>query len=208
MVLQRLPRTYVRTVLTATRLPLEAAELVLGRRPDPTWPPALAYDTFEAFTKQVIGSVLRDRALVEEGRAESMRVSHLRDAARLEVEAEQRRRQAEAKYQEEVAEVNDAERAAEAVAKQRRGTAEQRREREQERIAARTERERTAAEQQAEEQREALEAEERKERLATIAEERSAVAREKQANRASARVGTADRKVQATKRARAARKGG
>ncbi|MDQ1397802.1 MAG: hypothetical protein QOG64_3061, partial [Acidimicrobiaceae bacterium] len=100
MDIQEINRFFVRTSLQAARLPLQAAEAVLHRG-DQTdeWPPSLAFDGFEASVKQIVGSVLRDKTLVEEGRLEQAKVAQLRKAAELETLADQRKVEADTKFQ-------------------------------------------------------------------------------------------------------------
>ena len=72
--LQEVPGTVVRTWLRVARLPLQAVEAVAHRGDhDAEWPPALAFESFEAQVKQVAGAVFRDRELLEDGRL----VAHL-----------------------------------------------------------------------------------------------------------------------------------
>src|SRR5256885_8064264 len=81
MQLQEIPSVCLRSMLQGARWPLTAAEAVF-RRTDgegpSEWPPAIAYEAFAASSKQVVGSLVRHRPLVEEGRAQQAKVDKLR----------------------------------------------------------------------------------------------------------------------------------
>lgn len=98
--LQTLPRVLVEGYLRATRLPLTAIERAMRQRHNEQWPPALAYERFEAGVETVVGSVLRDAVLVDKGRLRQAKVGQLRQAAELRTVAEQTRAQADSKLQE------------------------------------------------------------------------------------------------------------
>lgn len=94
-----LTRTVVRTWLFTARLPITLAESTLHRDGNGNeWPPVLAFDSFEAGIKQAIGSLVRDRELVKEGRLEQQRVTRLRAATDLESLAESRQGEADAEF--------------------------------------------------------------------------------------------------------------
>jgi len=89
---KEVPRTVVRTWLSAARLPLRAVQVVAhGSDQETEWPAVLAYESFEANVKQLTGSVLRDDELVQEGRTIQAKVGQLRTAAQLETIAERRK---------------------------------------------------------------------------------------------------------------------
>lgn len=100
----QIPRTTVRLGVAAARLPLTAAEVVLGKADDEAWPPALAFETAEAHVEQVLGSLLRDEVLIDDGRLRSAKVARVREAVVLEAEAAERRRQADRTFEERRAE--------------------------------------------------------------------------------------------------------
>ena len=96
MPLASVPKEVLRVSLHTWRLPLSAAEAVARRvGADPAqWPPAVAYESFEGSAKQVVGTVLRDEDLVEEGRMQRAKATELRQAETLDAEADRRRAQA------------------------------------------------------------------------------------------------------------------
>jgi len=100
MQLQEIPRTTVRSYLQVARLPLTAAAAILRRGNQEDWPPILAFETFGAGVKQVVGSVLRDEALVHEGRLAQAKVAQLRKADELESIAEQQKAEADVEFNE------------------------------------------------------------------------------------------------------------
>lgn len=160
-IVQELPRAAVHTYLKLTRLPLTAVERVLKPEGEDaaTWPPAIAFEDFEAKVKSFAATVFSDDVLRQDATLQRARVLQLRRAVTLDAEAEITREQAD-----------------EELAARRAEAAEERREAEQREKAnkARIERERAAAEQRAEQQAEAKERE-----AAELAEaERARVERE------------------------------
>jgi hypothetical protein len=94
---QLLPRALVSGYLRVARLPLTAVERVAKQQDNEQWPPALAYESFEAGVETTVGSLLRDPALVERGRLRQAKIAQLRKAAELGTLAEQEQVQAEEK---------------------------------------------------------------------------------------------------------------
>jgi len=90
-----LPKAAVNGYLRALRLPLDVVASVANRDKDAEWPPALAFDAFEAQVKGLLGSILRDEDLLQEASRERTRIDQLRRAMNLEAEAEARRQQAD-----------------------------------------------------------------------------------------------------------------
>ncbi len=91
MQLNTIPRTTVKATLLGLRLPLCGVEVLTGQTGNASWPPAMAYEGFEAGVKQVVGSILHDEELVDEGRIQQAKVTELRRAVELEVRADQKR---------------------------------------------------------------------------------------------------------------------
>jgi hypothetical protein len=86
--------------LRTARLPLDAVEGVVRRgQHDVEWPPAIAFDSFEATVKQFAGSIFHDDELTQEGLLGQARVTQLRKAVELDALAEQREAQAEDEFQ-------------------------------------------------------------------------------------------------------------
>lgn len=88
MQLNTIPRTAVKATLLGLRLPICGVEALTGQTGNASWPPAIAFEGFEAGVKQVVGSFLRDDELVDEGRVQQAKVTELRRAAELEVQAD------------------------------------------------------------------------------------------------------------------------
>jgi hypothetical protein len=185
------------------RLPLTGVETITRQRGNDSWPPAIAFEAFAASAKQVVGSILRDDALVDEGRIQQAKVAELRQALELEVEADQTRAQADAQL----------EARREQSEQERKRVEEQARQREQA-----IEREKAAAEQQAaRDAREKAEtvgkidqlrekrvtATERQARLVRVNEESAVLAQQRQAVKAK---DTAVKAAQAVEQKKAARK--
>lgn len=202
MQIKDIPRGYVRIALGSARLPLTVAERLAAHDADETWPPTLAFESFEAGVKQMVGSVLHDEVLLDEGRLTRAKVAELREAARLETIAQQRAAQADRTFEERHA------------ADQRRLVeAEQRAESREEAAARRRDEKQAAADERARaKQAKARKTEaerekklERKERLAkvtAITKERDAIRHEKEAAGAQAEVIEVDKALEATRAAR------
>lgn len=94
------PRMALTGALQWLRLPVSGLELATGQRGNPTWPPALAFGEFEAGVKQLVGSILRDDGLVEEGRVRQTEVAELRRAVGRKVQADQQRADAHRELEE------------------------------------------------------------------------------------------------------------
>lgn len=128
MNVQTLPRTVINTYLSVARAPLNAVAKASGQQNNEQWPPALAFEGFEASVETVLGSLLRDNDLVESGRLRQAKVAQLRKAAELEAVADTTRTQA----REEFTERREAAQAKRTQAEQRAAQREQQIEREAE----------------------------------------------------------------------------
>jgi hypothetical protein len=93
--IRTLPRVALIGYLRALRLPLTAVEHVTGQRGNELWPPALAFEGFEAGVETTVGSLLRDAALADKGRLRQAKLAQLRTAAQLETLAAQERAKAD-----------------------------------------------------------------------------------------------------------------
>jgi hypothetical protein len=100
MNVQTLPRTVINTYLSVARAPLNAVAKASGQQNNEQWPPALAFEGFEASVETVLGSLLRDNDLVEAGRLRQAKVAQLRKAAQLEAVADTTRQQAREEFTE------------------------------------------------------------------------------------------------------------
>lgn len=101
-----IPRRIVGTYLQAARLPVAAAARVTGHAADETWPPALAFEGFQAGVETSLAALVGDEDWLDEGRLRQAKVAQLRRAGELEavadkheeraaVEFEQRKQQAD-----------------------------------------------------------------------------------------------------------------
>jgi len=101
MELSTLPRNVVREALRQMHRPIALAERVARRVgvdvPD-EWLPERAFERFEGDVQRLVGSLLRDAELTEEGRRHDARAKELRRAARLEGEADAKRTAAKARF--------------------------------------------------------------------------------------------------------------
>jgi hypothetical protein len=205
--LQSLPRVFVRTWLRAARLPLDAVESITHRGDhEAEWPPALAFESFEAQCKQVAGAVLRDETLVEEGRLIQAKVAELRKAAELETVAQRRTATAAAK-QKAVAEAADQQRRrAERVAQEREQALERDVRAKQREVEAEFAAREDAASEASETARRALERRERDAARTRIDGDQAVLRKERNAVAAKRRAVDADKKIEASTAARKARR--
>lgn len=99
-----LPRQVVKLGFQSARLPLTIAERVVERTglDMSAWPPVIAYDSAEGQAKQVLGQILRDEGLVDEGIRQQAAARHRAGAEVLSTEAEEIRRSADTRLEERV----------------------------------------------------------------------------------------------------------
>lgn len=117
MQIQDIPAGFFRSLLVGGRWPLTAVAGLLGRANgdgSAEWAPAVAYEAFEASSKQTVGSLLRHSGLMEEGRVQRAKVDKLRKAEALDSVASRQR--AEADHAFKARQQEDAERREEARA--------------------------------------------------------------------------------------------
>jgi soluble cytochrome b562 len=105
--LNTIPRTAVKATLQGLRLPICGVEILTRQTRNESWPPAIAFEGFEAGVKQIVGSILRDEELVEEGRVQQAKVTELRRAVDLEVRADQKRAAGDRELRERQAQVEE-----------------------------------------------------------------------------------------------------
>lgn len=200
MTITTIPRTMVCTWLQLARFPLTVAEKVVLRDAERVdWPPTMLFEGFEATVKQLAGGVLRDDEMVREATVQQAKLDHLRQAATLAVEAEQRRaeadevlesrREANAERREAVEE--QADKRAEALARQQ--AADERKAREQ------LQAKQAAAAKAEEAQRKAVATRERTARKVEVSAEQVALNETRQALEARADVIDVDRALERTK---------
>jgi hypothetical protein len=206
MNLQELPRTLSRRLigssLAAARLPLDVAARVSGHEDDEQWAPVLTFEGVGAGVETVLGSLLRDEALVTNGRLRQEKVAQLRRAAALEVVAETGREQAAQQFTEQQQQAEARRRQAEQRARRREQQAEQEA-KQQTRAAEQKAARKTAAARAAQAaQEEAIERRERAVATKSLAEEAAALEAQKAALEAADTVAVIDDTIEGTKAAR------
>jgi len=199
---RNLPRTVIKTYLSAARLPLNAVAKANGQQGNEQWPPALAFEGFEASVETVLGSLLRDDTLIEAGRLRQAKVAQLRKAAELEAVADTTRTQA----REEFTERREAAQAKRTQAEQRAAQREQQIEREAEqrknKVDQTTSKKKAAAQQAKAAQEKVID---RRERVATteaLTNEEKALEAQQEALDAAETVEVIDETIEGNKAAR------
>jgi hypothetical protein len=203
MQLQQIPRTIVCTWLRTARLPLDAVEAVVRRgEHDVEWPPAIAFDSFEAMVKQLAGSIFHDDELTQDGRIAQARVAQLRKAVELDAVAEQRKTQADVEFEQRRKADEQHRQEVQKQADQRAAALERERAEKKRRAAEEDARKRNQAAQLEKIEEKKVEREDRAARAARISAERDALQHERKAVAAKNRVTDLDEKLEDTKVAR------
>jgi hypothetical protein len=199
-----LPSTIIKAGLQGLRLPLTAIEFATHNGETAAWPPSLAYESFEAGAKQVLGSLVRDEALVREGRLQRAKINELVEAEHLEVEAEQKRQLADAQVEEHRQAADNARERAEEQAEQRtRQVAQQKAEKERSVQEDAARREQAAAKSAAQRDK-VVTAEERRAARTRITEESAALSKRSEALAAQRNAASLDDALEAKKAQRKA----
>jgi hypothetical protein len=196
-------RTVVRTWLKTARLPITLAESTLHRGgSSDEWPPALAFGAFESGVKQVVGALVRDQELANEGRLERAQVTQLRKASELEAIAEAREADAEAELA--ARQKADAQRAEaiETEARARREAEARQREAEKRRTEEKAQRSAAAARKAEAATEKAVQKADRSARSRRVSVERKAVAKKRSAVAAKKTAKQVDTKLEAAKSVR------
>jgi len=201
MSLQTIQRTAVRSWLSAVRLPLTAAERVVGKQ-GAQWPPAMAFEGFEAGVKRSVGNLLGDSQLAQEGSLESGKVAQLRRAAELEAKAEGRRQDAEVRFEDRKESVQERSRRLEREQEQREEKLAQDEADRKKAVEAAARKKEEAARKADQVRQEAVAAKERQARATRISAEAEALDHERAAVAAKGDVLEVDRALNATKVAR------
>ena len=202
MNVQKLPRTVINTYLSAARLPLAAVAKASGQHDNEQWPPALAFEGFEASVQTVLGSLLRDRELVESGRLQQARVAQLRKAAQLEAVADTTRAQAREKFAERRDDAEAKRREAERRAAERERQVEADAKRRKNEVDRTTEKKKAAARQVKAAQETVLERRERAVTADALSKEAEALKAQQQALKAAETVDVIDDTIEGNKAAR------
>lgn len=196
------PRTIVGAGLGLARLPVTAAALATRQQANDEWPPALAFEGFEAGVETVVGSLLRDQTLVERGRVRQAKVAQVRKAVQLETVAEQQRERADEEFRARRDRAQVQRQQAEEQAETREQQVEQeaaRREQQARRSAAK----KAAANRQIKaKQDETLRRQERTAKAEALAEEAEALDAQKEALEAQETLEVIDESIEGTKAAR------
>lgn len=196
-------QTLVNGGLSAARWPLTVAEATLGRgTATEEWAPSIAFDQFGATVKELVGSLTRNDALVDDGRLTRAKVAQLRHGMELEAEAAMRLDAADREHDARL-EADDERREAVATRAATRTRAADERRAAQERAAAeKLQRERAAAADAEEKARIAAAKRERAARAKRLEAERAALAEAKRTRAAEARVDQVSDSLEATKEQR------
>jgi hypothetical protein len=201
MSLQTIPRTAVRSWLSAVRLPLSAAERVVGKQ-GTDWPPAVVFEGFEAGVKRSVGNLIGDTQLVQEGTLERAKVSQLQRAAELEAAAERRREEAAARFEDRKETVQERDKRLEREQQEREAKLEQEKAERKRAVEASARKKEEAARKADEARKKAVAAQERQARATRLAAESAALDSEREAVAAKGEVLDVDRALNATKAAR------
>lgn len=122
--LEQLPRLTTSIALWSARLPLTTFEAIVRRgQSNEDWPPAVAFDRFEAAVKETVGKALRDEVLVGSGTLQRAEVHQRVDARERAAEAAHTRDEAHDRAQADHDELEQRRRDANARATNRRRTA-------------------------------------------------------------------------------------
>ncbi len=202
---QALPRTLVSGSLRAVRLPLSAAERVVHQQHNAQWPPTLAYESFEAGVETLVGSLVRDPALVEKGRLRQRKLAQLRRAGELSALADQEQARADEQLQARLGAVQEQRQEAEQRAQERKQELEQQAEARRRKVATKAARQAAAAREAESAQEKAIARRARTAEASALAAESRALAVAQQALAAEETVDVIDKTIEGTK---AARKGG
>lgn len=179
--------TIVNTTIQGIRLPLTAVERVTNNTGSTSWPPAMAFDSFQAEAKKVLGSLLRDDELVRQGKLLNAKVQELAEAERLEAKAEQKREAADARLEQRQESAADARRRTEQQAAKREQQLQQEKAEKERNIRDDARRRAAAAERSAQLRDKVVTAQEREAERTRLAEESAALAKRSQALNATSR---------------------
>lgn len=196
------PRTIVSTYLSAAKLPLNAVAKARGQQDNEQWPPALAFEGFEAGVETVLGSLLRDEQLVETGRLRQAKVAQLRKAAYLETVAETKREQADQQFAQRRDQAEQKRQAAEQRAQQREQQVERQAQQRKAAVDQAAARKKTAARKTAAAQEEVIERRERAGTLQSLDQEAKALKVQQDALDAAKTADVIDDSIEGTKEAR------
>ncbi|MBV9098581.1 MAG: hypothetical protein JO079_11035 [Frankiaceae bacterium] len=202
MNVQTLPRRVISTYLNVARLPLTAAAKLNGQQDNEQWPPALTFEGIEASVETVLGSLLRDDALLETGRVRQAKVAQLRKAAQLEAIAESEREVAQREFTERRQEAEAKREAAEERARSREQEIEREAQQRKAQADQKAAKKAAAARQTKAAQEQVIERRERAVTAQALAEEAEALKTQQEALDAAETVAVIDDSIEGTKQAR------
>ncbi|MDQ1695595.1 MAG: hypothetical protein QOJ03_948 [Frankiaceae bacterium] len=200
--LRVVPRTVLDAGFSVARLPLTVAARASRQGGNDAWPPAIAFEGLEAGVESVLGSLLRDDALVQRGRLRQAKVAKLRSATELETLAAQEREQADAEFAARREQVEQERQQAERQAEQRAAQVEQQAAARKHQVEQKAATKAAGARQVKAAQDKALTHQERTAKLETLAKESEALTVQKQALDAEETVEAIEDTLEGTKAAR------
>lgn len=199
---QAAPRMLVSSYLSALRLPLTISERIAKQQGNEQWPPALAFERFEAGVETLAGSLLRDAALTDKGRLRQAKVGQLRRAAELETLAEQERKQADDRLEQRRQQVAEERQETERRAEQRKRELERQAELHEQKVAEKAEKRATVARQARAAQEKAIAREERAAKKQALDAQARALDVTKDALETEEKVELIDKTIEGSKEAR------
>lgn len=176
MTISTVPRTAIKVGLLGLRLPLSVLERVTNNSDAAAWPPAVAFESFEATAKKVLGSLIRDDELVREGKLQRAKIEELAEAEHLEAKAQQKRQEADAELEQRRKSAQQARSRAAGQARHRKAAAEKEKVEKERQIREETRKREEAAAQAAELRDKAVTAQERAADRIRITEDSAALA--------------------------------
>jgi hypothetical protein len=201
-VIRSVPRTVLNTYLRAARLPLTAAERIAKQQGNEAWPPALAFESAQAGVETVVGSLLRDAELIENGRLRQAKVAKLRQAGELKTEAELEKEQGRQAEQQRKAEIAQQRKQTMQAAKQRKENVEQQAAVEERKAETKAAKKAAAVREQKAKQEKFIERRERSGRAEALDAEAKALEIVKDALEAEEKVDVIDATIEGNKEAR------
>jgi hypothetical protein len=193
------PRTAIRYSVAVSRLPLTAAEAILGHHDEPTWGPTVTFDRVQAQVKQALGDALHDHILIEEGRMTIARIEKLEQATKLDDLASERRQTADDELAEARTRTAKQRKQATTAANRRKKEAARQAEQAEKAAADAARRKEDLVEQATAGATEAVERTARRERAAALAKEQVAIDKKKAATAKARKAVAADKRIAASK---------
>ncbi len=198
---QAIPRSVVVTSLRAARLPLGLVGRVT-KHPEASWPPALAFEGFEATVEQRLGTLLKDDTLTARAVLRRAKVTEVKRAAELAAKAEEKRQSADAELHQRQAQTEQRRTEAREQAQHREQAARAEADTKARAAKAEAARKETAAQTAKASQDKAIDRQERAAKAAALAKESAALDATKRSVEAERTVDLLDSSIDASKAAR------